>query len=84
MALIEFSKEEKDVIVSKIQRYFKGELDQEIGQFDTEFLLDFFSEHVGSYYYNRGLYDARAILEGRLEDITEAIYEIEKPTDYAR
>lgn len=84
MALIEFSKEEKVVIVSKIQRYFADELNQEMGQFDSEFLLDFFSDQIGAYYYNRGLYDARSILEGRLDDITEAIYEIEKPTDYAR
>ncbi len=84
MALIEFSKEEKAVIVSKIQRYFAHELNQEMGQFDSEFLLDFFSDQIGAYYYNRGLYDARSILEGRLDDITEAIYEIEKPTDYAR
>ena len=84
MALIEFSAEEKARIVSKIQRYFDDELNQEIGQFDSEFLLDFFSEQVGAYFYNRGLYDARAILETRLDDVTEAIYEIEKPTDFVR
>jgi uncharacterized protein (DUF2164 family) len=84
VALIEFSKEEKEVITGKIQRYFQDELNQEIGGFDSEFLLDFFSEHIGSYYYNRGLFDARAIMEERLEAITEAIYEIEKPTEYLR
>lgn len=80
MALIEFSKEEKEIIVRKIQLYFNEELEQEIGQFDAEFLLDFFSEEVGAYYYNRGLYDAQAVLQGKMEDIADAIYEIEKPT----
>ncbi|MGI9286524.1 MAG: DUF2164 domain-containing protein [Pseudomonadales bacterium] len=84
MSKIEFSKAEKEAIVRKIQLYFKEELEQDIGQFDAEFLLDFFSEEVGPYYYNRGLYDARSILESRLEDITEAIYEIEKPTEFVR
>lgn len=84
MAMIEFSKKEKEIIVHKIKLYFQGELDQEIGQFDAEFLLDFFSEEVGPYYYNRGLYDARSILESRLENIGEAIYEIEKPTNFTR
>lgn len=84
MSKIEFSKTEKETIVRKIQLYFKEELEQDIGQFDAEFLLDFFSEEVGPYYYNRGLYDARTILENRLEDITEAIYEIEKPTEFVR
>jgi uncharacterized protein (DUF2164 family) len=84
MSKIEFSKDEKELIVLKIKLYFSEELGQEIGQFDAEFLLDFFSEEVGAYYYNRGLYDARAVLESKLSDIDEALYEIEKPTEFAR
>ncbi len=80
MSKIEFSKQEKAIIIDKIQLYFKEELDQDIGQFDAEFLLDFFSEEVGAYYYNRGIYDAQAILEKKMDTIAEAIYEIEKPT----
>lgn len=84
MSEIEFSKEEKDVIVKKIQLYFRDELETEIGQFDAQFLLDFFAEEVGAYFYNRGLYDAQAILERRIEDISEAIYELEKVTEFRR
>jgi uncharacterized protein (DUF2164 family) len=80
MSKIEFSKQEKEIIVGKIQNHFTEKLDQEIGQFDAEFLLDFFSEEVGAYYYNRGLYDAQVILENKLDTISEAILEIEKPT----
>ena len=72
------------MLVGKIQRYFEEELDQTIGQFDAEFLLDFVSEELGACFYNRGLYDAQAILEKRLESISEAIYEIEKPTDFTK
>ena len=84
MSNIEFSKEEKEVLVGRIQLYFSEELEQKIGKFDAEFLLDFFSEEVGAYYYNRGLYDAQTILESKLESITDAIYEIEKPTQFSR
>jgi uncharacterized protein (DUF2164 family) len=84
MVKVEFQKEEKEVIIRKIQLYFNEELDQEIGQFDAEFLLDFFSKEVGAYYYNRGLHDAQTILESKLESITEAIYEIEKPTEFMK
>ncbi len=84
MPAIEFTKEEKAILVEKIQRYFREELDREIGQFDAGFLLDFFSAEVGAYFYNRGLYDAQAVLEKRLETITEAISEIEKPTDFMK
>ncbi len=83
MSKIEFSEEEKKVVVRKIQLYFREELDQDLGQFDAEFLLDFFAEEVGAYFYNRGLYDAQAILEKRMESLGEAIYELEKPTDFA-
>ena len=81
MAQIEVSKEEKDLIIKKIQRYFTDELEQDIGQFDAEFLLDFFSEEIGVYFYNSGLRDAQAVLKNKLEDITDAIYELEKITD---
>jgi len=67
--MIEFSDEEKDVLVQKIKTYFEGELDQELGQFEAEFVLKFFAEEVGTYFYNRGLMDAQAILASRLDTI---------------
>ena len=84
MSEITFTPEERDVICRKIQLYLREELDQEVGQFDAGFLLDFFTEEIGAFFYNRGLYDAQAILETRLENIAEAIYEIEKPTQFLR
>ncbi|GGO87552.1 hypothetical protein GCM10011348_41010 [Marinobacterium nitratireducens] len=84
MAMIEFSREEKALIVRRIQLYFREELEQDIGQFDAEFLLDFFAEELGAYFYNRGLYDAQAVLEKRLDSIAEAIGEIEKPTEFSK
>jgi len=84
MSLIDFTKEEKEVIARKIQKYFSEELDQKIGQFDAEFFLDFIGEEIGSYFYNRGLQDANVILMDRIENITEAIDEIQKPTDYVK
>ena len=84
MSEIEFSKEEKEILINKIQLYFNEELDKKIGQFEAQFLLDFFSEEIGLYYYNRGLYDAQTILESKMENITEAIYEIEKITEFRK
>ena len=84
MTYIKFNKDEKDIITKKIQLYFREELDSDIGQFDAQFLLDFFSEEVGAYFYNRGLYDAQALLEERIENISESIYELEKITEFRR
>ena len=84
MSEIEFTKEEKEIIVKKIKLYFSEELNYDIGQFDAQFLLDFFSEEIGVYFYNRGLYDAQSILEKRMESISEAIYDIEKITEFRK
>ena len=88
MAIITFSDDEKRTIVTQVQRYFQQELDQELGQFDAEFLLDFFAEKMGVYFYNRGLSDAQNVLTGKLENLMEvmdeALYEIEKPTDLSK
>ncbi len=78
MSKIEFSKEQREAMVQKLQSYFDHELEQELGQFDAEFLLDFFSKEIGAHYYNRGLHDARAIFESRVESIDDEIYAIEK------
>ena len=80
MSSIEFSTEEKESLVGKLKRYFDEELGQEIGQFECEFFLDFLSEELGAYYYNRGLNDAQALLSAKLDDISDAFYELEKPT----
>lgn len=84
MTAMKFSKEEKAIITRKIQLYFAEELRQEIGQFDAEFLLDFFAKEIGSFFYNRGLYDAQAILSNKLDDIADAIYQLEQPTEFRR
>ncbi len=84
MSIIEFSTEEKEIIVRQIKRYFQAEQDREIGRFEAEFLLEFFSKEIGPYYYNRGLSDAKAVLQSRLENIDEALYEIEKPTEFTK
>jgi uncharacterized protein (DUF2164 family) len=84
MAEITFTREEREILCRKIQMYLREELGQEVGQFDAGFLLDFFAEEIGTFFYNRGLYDAQAILETRLENIAEAIYELEKPTPFVR
>ena len=54
-------------------------MDQELGQFDADFLLDFFTTELGAIYYNRGLFDAQALMAEKLELISEQIVELELP-----
>jgi len=84
MSEIKFSKSEKDILINKMQRYFDQELNLEIGQFDADFLLDFISKEMGAYFYNKGLEDAQKVIFEKVEQINDAIYEIEKPTTFTR
>ncbi|MBB4234381.1 DUF2164 domain-containing protein [Rhizobium esperanzae] len=77
MKKIEFSKEEKAELVSRIRAYFDRELDP-IGALPSEFLLDFFTEEIGPHFYNRGLRDAQAALLARMEDVAEDIDLLER------
>ena len=81
--LIEFTSQEKNVLVEKVKHYFENELSQDIGQFDAEFLLEFFSKEIGVYHYNKGLKGAQDIFKSKVESITDAIYELEIPTEFS-
>lgn len=79
-----FSGSEKEAIVQKVIAYFQDNLEQEIGGFDAEFLIDFFAEEVGAHFYNRGLHDAHALFSGKVEELVESIYELEQATPLGR
>ena len=84
MSDIQFGEEEKKILVDKIQSYFHTELSEEIGQFDAEFLLDFFNREIGSYHYNKGLQDARTLIEENTQNLLQRFYEMEKITEFIK
>ncbi len=79
MDRIEFSKDEKEVMVQKVKLYFREEMNQEIGNFDAEFLIDFFAEEMGGFFYNRGLYDAETLIAEKVAEISDLLMQLEKP-----
>lgn len=80
MSDIKFSKDETDLMVSKIKMYFNDELDQEIGGFEAEFLMGFFAKEIGPYFYNQGLSDAQTLFTEKAEELGYLVQELEKPT----
>ena len=66
------------------QRLLRDELDQEIGAFEAEFLIDFFAEEVGAYFYNRGLYAAQSLFSQKIEEFADTLYELELPTNFRK
>ncbi|BCL72762.1 hypothetical protein TUMSATVNIG1_47320 [Vibrio nigripulchritudo] len=78
MTDIKIERDKKNELVEELQRYLIDELDTEIGQFEAEFLLDFFVEKAGPAIYNQALTDARAVIERKVADIDDELYGIEK------
>jgi len=75
---IKFNAEEKADLISRLQDYCDAELDRELGSFEAQFMLDFISDTMGPFFYNRGIYDAQAMLQQQLEQVGESIYELEQ------
>jgi uncharacterized protein (DUF2164 family) len=84
MEKLKFSAEEKSQIVQRVKIYLREELDQDIGNFDAEFLIDFFADEIGAYFYNRGLYDAQTLFSQKVDELADSIYELERPTDFKK
>ena len=66
---IQPSKEETVQLVSSIQKYFKEELDQEIGELQAKLLLDYFFKEIAPLAYNKGVSDAETYLLTQIEDL---------------
>jgi len=80
MKPITFDREETKAIVGEIQDYFREELDQQIGAIPAEMLMQFFADKMGAYFYNRGLFDAQALVRKKLDDVSDEIFGLEQPT----
>ena len=76
-----FETKKRAELISDLQTYFSDELDYELGQFDAEFLLDFLIKKLAPAFYNKGLDDAKQVLERKVMDISDELYEIEMPED---
>ncbi|WP_415883900.1 DUF2164 domain-containing protein [Neptuniibacter sp. QD34_54] len=77
---IKLSQDQKNRMVSKIKRYFTEELDQDIGGFEAEFLIEFFAKEIGPHFYNQALADANRVFVEKVEDASYLVQELEKPT----
>ncbi|MCR9364867.1 MULTISPECIES: DUF2164 domain-containing protein [Vibrio diabolicus subgroup] len=76
--MIKLERTQKETLATAIQDYMQDELDVEIGQFDSEFLIDFITEKLGPIYYNKGVEDAKSLVERRMLEVSEELYEIEQ------
>lgn len=81
MSEITFSRDQTAHMVDKLQKYLQHELDVEIGDFDAEFLLDFFAKELGAHFYNQGMADALRVMEEKTESLVDTLTWLQKPID---
>jgi uncharacterized protein (DUF2164 family) len=76
---ITLSDEARKQAVASIRRYFKEDLDQEIGDLRAGLLLDYVLKELGPTVYNRAIADARGFFEERAADLDGVCYRAEFP-----
>lgn len=55
--------------IPSLQRFFREELEQEIGDLKAGLVLDYFLEEIGPSVYNKALADATAFITERAADL---------------
>jgi uncharacterized protein (DUF2164 family) len=74
---IQLDEERKARMVTEIQRYFRENLDHELGELGARLLLEFFVRELGAPVYNQAIRDAHDFLEQKLVDLSGEFYEPE-------
>ena len=72
---IELSKEDRAQALASIERYFRDNMDERIGNIAASGLLGFFIEEIGPCIYNRAVADVQ---ERMLARVNELDYEVHK------
>ena len=63
------TKEQKKRAVSDIKEYIEKNFEIEIGNLQSEIFLDFITEKIGVYYYNKAISDSLSFMMEKAEDL---------------
>lgn len=66
---INLTDERKQEILRAFASFYCSEFDEEISEYRTEQVLDFFMDILGPPVYNQAIQDARAFISEKLEDL---------------
>jgi len=74
---IELSKEVRQAAISSIERYFRENMEEPIGNLAAGALLGFFLEEVGPVIYNKAVSEAQERLQARVSELDIEVHEEE-------
>ena len=74
---IELDKEARSEAIKSIERYFKENMDEPIGNIAAGGLLSFFVEEIGPVIYNQAVTDVQERLQTRIAELDLEVHEDE-------
>ena len=72
---IELSKEDRQQALASIERYFRENMEERMGNVAAAGLLGFFLEEIGPLVYNQGVADAQERLQTRVSELDYEVHE---------
>ncbi len=74
---IEISKESRKELITSIERYFKENMDEPIGNIAAGGLLGFFLDELGPVVYNQAVADVQERMQARVSELDIDVHEDE-------
>ena len=74
---VELTKEERAQAIASIERYFRENMEEKIGNIAAGGLLGFFLEEIGPSVYNRAVIDVQERMQARVADLDFEVHENE-------
>ena len=66
---IVISKEKRKAMIELIQTFLLKERDEDLGKFSVSIILSYFAQELAPEFYNQGVSDSYAYMNGKLEDL---------------
>ena len=63
------TKEQREKSIVKIKEYITDNFDFEISNMQSGFLIDFITDNISGYYYNKAIADSLAFMTEKTEDL---------------
>ncbi len=70
--------EQRDRMLRALRRFFQGEFEIELSEFQAERILDFLVVQLGAPVYNQAIRDARGFVQDKLDDLDAEFFEPEE------
>ncbi|WP_298926334.1 DUF2164 domain-containing protein [uncultured Ramlibacter sp.] len=72
---IELGKEERQQAIASIERYFRENMEEQIGNVAAGGLLGYFLEEIGPLVYNKAVADVQERLQARIAEVDIDVHE---------